>query len=156
MRVLRRAALGVVVGQQALDRAAAGQAPGQVDRVQDRLAGAVGADRVHRVRGVAQKGDAPERPLGQWVAVAHRVDEHIVGAADQRRQVERIGQECDAASLIVHHVGKDEGSGARGSYALLGDMDAQLQLSVRKVGSAQIHYLSSPKQKDHRDLSQYC
>ncbi len=64
---------------------------------------------------------------------------------------EKIAVECDLASLIVHHTGKEEGAGARGSYALLGDMEAQLQLSVKKNGKVRTHYLSSPKQKDHAD-----
>lgn len=65
--------------------------------------------------------------------------------------VERIAAQCDLASLIVHHIGKDESAGPRGSYALLGDMDAQLQLTVKKTGNGRTHYLSSPKQKDHAD-----
>lgn len=65
--------------------------------------------------------------------------------------VEKIGLKLDLASLIIHHVGKDETVGARGSIALLADMDSQLRLSVKKTNGQRLHFLSSPKQKDHAD-----
>ncbi|MCB9984649.1 MAG: AAA family ATPase [Micavibrio sp.] len=64
---------------------------------------------------------------------------------------EKIAAQCDLASLIVHHIGKDEKAGPRGSYALLADMDAQLEITVKKTNNQRIHYIKSTKQKDHRD-----
>ena len=64
--------------------------PVKVLRIEDRLPGAVRAARIHRVRGIAEQRDAPPRPVRQRVAVHHRVLEHLLGVADQRRAVEPV------------------------------------------------------------------
>ena len=68
-----------------------------------------------------------------------------------RQHVEEIATVCDLASLIMHHTGKDEAAGARGSIALKGDMNSQIKLSVKEVGGRKTHYISSPKQREHAD-----
>lgn len=64
-----------------------------------------------------------------------------------------IEQETGAAVLIVHHSGKSEGAGMRGSSALLGAVDAELhcekvspEASTERVGK-----LTVTKQKDGED-----
>lgn len=64
-----------------------------------------------------------------------------------------IEQETGAAVLIVHHSGKTEGAGMRGSSALLGAVDAELhcekvspEASTERVGK-----LTVTKQKDGED-----
>ncbi len=59
-------------------------------RVDDRLAGAVGAHRVHHVRGIAEQRDVAVDPAGHRVAVDHRVLEDLAGAAQHRRHVEPV------------------------------------------------------------------
>ncbi len=69
---------------------------GQGDRVQNRLTGAVGADRIHRMRGVAQKRGAAERPSGQRIAIAQRVFIEGPGRPDQRQRIDEIQPETVA------------------------------------------------------------
>jgi hypothetical protein len=56
--------------------------------VQDGLADAIGAHRVHRVRGVPQQGDSPPGPVRQWIPVAHRELEAFLGGVDEFSVVE--------------------------------------------------------------------
>src|SRR4051812_6527966 len=66
------------------------QTRGQCGGVEDGLARAVRAARVHWVRSVAQQRDAAEGPRGQRVLVDHRIFEHHVGGAEERWHVEPI------------------------------------------------------------------
>ncbi len=67
-----------------------GELVGQADGVEDRLAGAVRAARIHRMGGVAEQGDAAEAPARQRILVDHRVGEDGLGRADQRGDVEPV------------------------------------------------------------------
>jgi hypothetical protein len=60
-----------------------GQGGGQRLRIEDRLRGAVGADRIHRMRGVPQQGYAPEAPAIDRIAINHRVFEDALRSAEQ-------------------------------------------------------------------------
>ena len=58
--------------------------------VDDRLARSVGPHRIHDVGGIPDESHSPiDPPLG-GVAVHHRVLPHLVGAADQRRDIEPV------------------------------------------------------------------
>ena len=74
------------------------QPVGEAARVEDRLRGAVGADGVHRMGGVAQQRDAAEAPMGQRVAVAHGIF-----PADRRRAHQRL--DIDAGNFEAPGVG---------------------------------------------------
>src|SRR5471032_1744678 len=50
--------------------------------VDDRLRGAIGADRIHRMRGIAEQGDAAMAPARQRIAVDHRELEDRVRPLD--------------------------------------------------------------------------
>ena len=75
------------------------QPVGEAAGVEDRLRCAVGADRVHRVGGVAEQGDAAVRPARQRIAVAHRIFPEFGRRLDQRLRVD-VG---DAEALDVRH-----------------------------------------------------
>jgi hypothetical protein len=64
----------------------------------------------------------------------------LVAAADQ------INERTGAAVLFVHHAGKDESRGARGSNALLGAVDTELAMS--KDESGKVYTLLVSKQRD--------
>ncbi len=59
-------------------------------RIDDRLAGAVGAHRVHHVGGIAEQRHAAVDPAGHRVAVDHRVLEDLGGAAQHGGHVEPV------------------------------------------------------------------
>ena len=58
--------------------------------IEDRLRGAVGADRIHRMRGVAHQRDAAERPLRERIAVDQRIFVGVRAVADQAGHVEPV------------------------------------------------------------------
>ena len=66
------------------------QRRGQRARIQDRLAGAVGAARHHRMRGVAEQRHPAETPARQRVLIDHRKFQHAVGGANEGGHVEPI------------------------------------------------------------------
>ena len=86
----RRVADAVVLGERLGAEAARGEPVGEADGVEDRLAGAVRAARIHRMRRVAEQRDAAEAPARQRILVDHRIGEHGLGRADQRGDVEPV------------------------------------------------------------------
>jgi len=64
---------------------------------------------------------------------------------------------CEGASVVViHHVGKDEARGARGSVALAGACDTMIEISANKIGN-KIKSISvqCEKQKDGPEFATY-
>jgi hypothetical protein len=59
-------------------------------RVQNRLRGAVGADRIHRVRGVSHQRDAAKRPLWYRIAVDQRIFVGVRAVLDQSGHIEPV------------------------------------------------------------------
>jgi hypothetical protein len=80
-----------------------GQQIGQAPRIQERLGCAIAADRIHRVSGIAQQGDAALRPARQRIAVAHRVLKERAARPDQRRDI-HLRQVQPAG--MDHHLGE--------------------------------------------------
>ena len=75
------------------------QQVGEAACIEDRLGSAVRADRIHRMGGVAQKGDAAVAPARQRVAIAHRIFPELVGRLDHGAGID-IG---DAEALQMRH-----------------------------------------------------
>ena len=79
---------------------------------------------------------------------------------DMNRFVENVtqlGAMCEGDSIVVvHHVGKDETRGARGSVALAGACDTMIEVTANKTGS-RINSLSvrCEKQKDGPEFPKY-
>lgn len=59
-----------------------------------------------------------------------------------------LAEKLSLTILIVHHTGKEEGSGARGSSVFLGDVDTQLCVQAVKKGAKWERTLVSTKQRD--------
>ena len=71
--------------------------------------------------------------------------------------VTQLGAICEGASIVViHHVGKDETRGARGSVALAGACDTMIEISADKTDS-KINSISvrCEKQKDGPEFPTY-
>jgi hypothetical protein len=77
---------GSRVASYALSAAATSLVPGKqrshAARVEDGLTRAVGAERVHGMGGVSEQRHAPERPLRDGIAVAHRELEELPRGPD--------------------------------------------------------------------------
>ena len=59
-------------------------------RIQDRLPGAVGAARHHRMRGIAEQGHPAKTPARQRVLIDHREFQHAVGGANKGGHIEPL------------------------------------------------------------------
>ena len=59
-------------------------------RIQDRLAGAVGTARHHRMRRVAEQRDPVKAPARQRILIDHREFQHMIGSADKGRHIEPL------------------------------------------------------------------
>ena len=71
--------------------------------------------------------------------------------------ITQLGGMCEGASVVVlHHIGKDESRGARGSVALAGACDTMIEISADKTGN-KINSVSvrCEKQKDGPEFSAY-
>ena len=75
---------------------------GQAARVEDRLRRAVRADRIHRMRRIAEQRHAAVRPARQRIAVAHRILPELRRRRDQRLDVDiGIAKRCDVRRQLV-------------------------------------------------------
>jgi hypothetical protein len=83
-------------------------------------------DTVHRTFGGGDENSAQD--VGQYI-----------GALD------RIREATGACALMVHHTGKDESKGARGSYAFKADVDTEISITIDEDGTA---VAAIQKQKD--------
>ena len=83
----------LVSAQSLRDVVTGGERVGQRTGVEDGLAGAVGADRVHRVGGVSQQRHPTVRPPLQGIAVAHRVLPEHLCRPDQCDHVDLVDRE---------------------------------------------------------------
>ena len=116
-------------------RARRGSAPAwrarvaSASRVEDRLRGAVRADRIHRVRGVAEQRDAADAPARQRIAVDQRVLEDRAGAVDQRGHVEPV-------EAPVRERGAEVGDGRPGAF-----QSSRRRRVARRRGSSAIQLI---------------
>ena len=75
-------------------------------RIQDRLAGAVGAARHHRMRGIAEQRHPAKAPARQRILIDHREFQHAVGGANEGRHVEPVEMPVgEGADEIVERTG---------------------------------------------------
>ena len=86
----RGPALGLVGHERGVGRAMRQDLAGEDAGIQNRLRCAVGADRVHRMRGVAQQRDAAKRPLRDRIAVDERIFIGVRAVLDQAGHVEPV------------------------------------------------------------------
>ncbi len=64
------------------------------------------------------------------------------------QNLKQIAHDLNVTILIVHHTGKNEESGARGSSVFLGDVDTQLKVHAVKKGERYERTVISTKQRD--------
>ena len=83
-------ALGLIGHQRGVGRAMRQDLAGEDAGVEDRLRGAVGADRVHRMRGVADQRGQAKCPLRNRIAVDQRIFVGVRTVADQAGHVEPV------------------------------------------------------------------
>src|ERR1700722_17606449 len=76
---------------------------GERTRIEDRLRGAVRANRVHRMSGVAEQRDAAIAPMRQWVPVAHGIFPADRSRADQRFDVDAWNVEAPGVMNHLAH-----------------------------------------------------
>ena len=115
------------------------QPVGEAARVENGLRGAVRADRIHRVRGVAEQRDAAMRPARQRIAVAHRVFPELRRRLDQRLARRRKGmrKRCTCGIRSSKRPGRDQSS-LRGGTPPSPTFDQHRPVGQRAVGAARL------------------
>jgi hypothetical protein len=74
---------------------------GERSGIQNRLPGAIGTHRVHRMCGISQQSHASAGPVRQWIAIAHGEHEAFRRSHDECFVIEERHSEMTDVSLQV-------------------------------------------------------